>query len=204
MNDYQQPSADDFLMGGGVPSAKFPTIGTSISGRITERPKVEQQRDYTTGELKFWPDGQPQNQLVVTVATDQRDPQVADDDGMRRFYIKGQMKTAVQQAVRASGAKGLEVGGVLSITYTGDGEQKSAKLNPPKLFAAQYTPAATAELNAPEPQPAATPAPGAVPGLTAQQLADPAIAALLQQLRAAQQAAPTATTEDEAGDVPGF
>lgn len=193
---YQAPSADDFLMGGGVTSAKFPTIGTTVAGRITERPTVEQQRDYTTGELKFWDDGKPQMQMVVTLATAERDPANPDDDGARRIYVKGQMKNAVAQAVRASGARGLEVGGVLSVTYSGDGERKNPRFNAPKNFTAVYTPAATAELNTPDPAQAyAAPAPQygatAPQGLTPQQYAaaqqNPATAALLQQ-----QAAPAA------------
>lgn len=205
---YTAPSADDFLMGGGVPSAKFPTIGTTVSGRITERPTVEQQRDYTTGDLKFWDDGKPQMQLVVTLATSERDPEVQDDDGTRRIYIKGQMKNAVAQAVRTAGARGLEVGGVLSVTYSGDGERKNVKFNAPKNFTATYTPAASAELNTPEPtpQPTAAATPPPVPGLTAEQLAaalaNPATAALLAQqgITTAAPAAPAAA----AGDVPAF
>lgn len=178
----QAPSADDFLMGGGVTSAKFPTIGTTVTGRITERPTVEQQKDYTTGEAKFWDDGSPQMQLVVTLATAERDPANPDDDGARRVYVKGQMKTAVAQAVRTAGARGLEVGGVLTVTYARDGVAKNPRYSPPKNFDASYTPAATVALNTPEPA-------AALPGLTQQQQAaaaqNPATAALLAQQQAA-------------------
>lgn len=210
---HQAPSADDFLLGGSVPSAKFPTIGTSVTGRITERPTVEQQRDYTTGDLKFWDDGKPQMQLVVTLATDQRDPEVTDDDGTRRIYVKGQMKNAVAQAVRAVGARGLEVGGTLTVTYSRDGERKNPRFNAPKNYDAVYVAAAAAELHTPDPAPVPaipapqqyTPAP-AVPGLTPQQIAqaqaDPATAALLAQMQAAQQAQAPAGTPG--GDIPNF
>ncbi|MGM9380306.1 hypothetical protein [Streptomyces antibioticus] len=162
MSTLQQPSADDFLMGGSTPSAKFPTIGTAVTGRITTKPTVEQQRDYTTGEPKFWDDGKPQMQLVVTLATNERDPAVQDDDGTRRLYVKGQMKNAVAQAVRAAGAPGLEAGGALTVQYTHDGEKTNPRFNAPKQFAAQYLPAAAAELHTPDPGPAA-PAPAAPP-----------------------------------------
>lgn len=183
----QAPTADDFLMGGGVTSAKFPVLGTTVTGRITERPTVEQQKDFTTGEAKFWDDGKPQMQLVVTLATAERDPANPEDDGARRVYVKGQMKTAVAQAVRAAGARGLEVGGVLSVTYSTDGVAKNPRFNAPKNFTATYTPAATAELHAPEPTPGA--APSVIPGLTPEQLAaamaNPATAALVAQQQAA-------------------
>lgn len=181
----QAPTADDFLMGGGVTSAKFPVLGTTVTGRITERPTVEQQKDFTTGEAKFWDDGKPQMQLVVTLATAERDPANPEDDGARRVYVKGQMKTAVAQAVRAAGARGLEVGGVLSVTYSTDGVAKNPRFNAPKNFTATYTPAATAELHAPEPT---------LPGLTPQQQAaamtNPATAALVAQQQAAAAATP--------------
>lgn len=168
MSTPQQPvpTADDFLMGGSIPSAKFPTIGATVTGRITTQPTVEQQRDYTTGEPKFWDDGKPQMQMVVTLATSDRDPDVQDDDGTRRLYVKGQMKNAIAQAVRAAGARGLEVEGVLAVKYVRDGEKKNPRFNAPKEYAARYTPAATAQLNTPDPAPAPTAAPQADPWAT--------------------------------------
>lgn len=195
---HQVPSADTFLMGGSVTSAKFPVIGTTVGGRITERPTVEQQKDFTTGEAKFWDDGKPQMQLVVTLATNEIDPANPDDDGTRRVYVKGQMKNAVAQAVRTAGARGLEVGGILSVTYSADGVAKNSRFNAPKNFTAHYTPAATVALNTPDPgttttAPAAPAA--AIPGLTPEQLqqamANPATAALIAQQQAATAAAAT-------------
>lgn len=155
--------ANSFLMGGGgAPTAKFPTPGTVVGGRITEPPKVEQQRDIQTGERKFWSDGNPMMQLVVTVQTDERDPSIEDDDGRRRIFIKGQMKNAVADAVRAAGAKGLEVGGILRVRYSHDGTPKQRGFSPPKQYEAHYTPAAQAEFSAPAaPAPAPAPAPAA-------------------------------------------
>jgi hypothetical protein len=142
--------ANSFLMGGGgAPTAKFPTPGTTVGGRITEPPKVEQQRDIQSGEQKFWSNGDPMMQLVVTVQTDQRDPAIEDDDGRRRIFVKGQMKNAVADAVRAAGARGLEVGGTLHVRYTHDGEQTKRGFSAPKQYAAKYVPAAQNELAAP-------------------------------------------------------
>jgi len=155
--------ANSFLMGGGgAPTAKFPTPGTTIGGRITEPPKVEQQRDIKTGEQKFWSNGDPMMQMVVTIQTDQRDPGLEDDDGRRRIFVKGQMKNAVADAVRAAGARGLEVGGTLHVRYTHDGEATQRGFSPPKQYAAKYVPAAVNELDTPTPAPAAA-APAAAP-----------------------------------------
>ncbi|MEU3426630.1 hypothetical protein [Streptomyces gardneri] len=175
----QMPSAAELLMGGGVTSVKFPTIGTTVIGRITQPASVEQQRDFTTGDLKFYDDGKPQYQVVVTLSTSERDPANPDDDGTRRLYIKGQMAKAVSQAVRAAGAPELQVGGTLTVTYSHDGEKKNPRFNAPKNFTAQYVSAAATELHAPEPVPN---------GLTPQQAVaaqqNPATQALLAQQQA--------------------
>ncbi|MFB8393707.1 hypothetical protein [Streptomyces yangpuensis] len=181
---HQPPSADDLLMGGGgPPSAKFPVLGYENAGRIVGKPTVDQQRDYDTDEPLYWADGKPRWQIVVTLATGERDPEIKDDDGIRRLFVKGQMKTAVQAALKAVKADGLEDGGHLTVTYTADGEQKNPKKHPPKQYTARYVSAANAELMAPEPvkhPPAAAPAPqapAAPPALSPEQ-----IAAVLAQL----------------------
>lgn len=149
---HQAPNADDFLMGGGgAPTAKFPTPGTTVSGRITQKPTVEQQRDIKTGDPKFWSDGNPMMQLVVTVQTELRDPTIDEDDGRRRLFVKGVMKNAIADAVRNAGARGLEVGGTLAVTYTHDGVAKERGMSPPKQYTATYTPAAVAALHTPDP-----------------------------------------------------
>lgn len=126
-----------FLSGGGPASAKFKAHGDTVGGVITEEPAQQQQRDLETQELMNWKDGNPRMQLVVTIQTDLRDPAIEDDDGKRRLYVKGELKKAVQQAVIAAGARGLDVGGELHVTYTGDGE-KTGHLTPPKLYSARY------------------------------------------------------------------
>jgi hypothetical protein len=179
-------SANEFLMAGGVTSAKFPDPGTTVAGTIAREPEVQQQRDFTTGEPKFWEDGKPMQQLQVILATSERDPSVPDDDGQRAVYVKGNMLKAVREAIRKSGADGIKVGGTLQVTYTGDGDTSRRGMNPPKLYAATYTPPTTAAANEflggnGEEQPATpgqpAPAPAAAPaGVT------PEAMAALQQL----------------------
>jgi hypothetical protein len=181
-----------FLMGGGTTSAKFPTIGTSVTGTICRQPEVQQQTDVTTGELKFWPsDNKPMQQLqVVLQTTEQDDP---DDDGQRAIYVKGKMQAAVRDAVRKSGAKGLEVGGALTVTFVGEGESPKRGMNPPKLYSASYTPATAAAaaefLGTTEPTPAAAPVQQAAPSAPAPAGVDQATMAALQNLTPAQRAA---------------
>lgn len=130
-------TAQDFLMGAGGATAKFPTIDTSVSGRIVADPQVTQQTEYGTNKPLTWDDGRPRMQLVVQVQTDERDSQNAEDDGVRSLYVKGKSLTnAVREAVRKAGAPGLEVGGVLTVTYVADGQADRG--NPPKLYTASY------------------------------------------------------------------
>lgn len=173
-------AAHDFLMGGGTVSAKFPTIGTSVTGTICRQPEVTQQTDITTGEPKFWPDGRPRQQLVVHLQTAERDPAVINDDGVRTLYIKANMHKAVREAVRRSGAL-LEVGGTLTVTYTGDDAPTQRGMNAPKLYSASYVgaPAATANefLQQNPPTSAATTPPTAVTQPVTPAVAPPAPAA---------------------------
>ncbi|MGC1213255.1 MAG: hypothetical protein WA890_18545 [Micromonospora sp.] len=156
-------NANDLLMGGGTKSASFPTIGTSVSGRVVRDPEARQQTT-PEGTPKTFDNGDPMMQIVVQVQTDERDPADRDDDGVRAIYIKGNMLGAVREAVRKSGAKGIEVGGTLTVTYTGDGEKKRAAWSAPKLYSASYTaPAAEAANNFLMGQPTAAPVSPAAP-----------------------------------------
>jgi hypothetical protein len=102
-------------------------------------------------------------QLVVTLSTDQRDPANADDDGTRRVYVKGKLQQAVAGAIRKAGAKGLEIGGTITISYVGDDEPKRRGMSGAKLYTADYVSPSAAFLAANEaaqPWPASTGSPG--------------------------------------------
>lgn len=148
-----------FFGGNKVPSVSFPAIGTTGTGTIAEEP-TETQQTTPKGELKTWDDGNPMMQLVVTLQTTQRDPEIEDDDGKRRLYVKGQMKKAVGDAIFAAGCKGLDVGGQLTVTYVSDGERSNPAFSPPKQYEAVYLPPsedAAAATAAAEPVPANLP-----------------------------------------------
>src|SRR5881275_1389402 len=103
------PSADQLLMGGGAPSAKFDRLGQEVAGAVVAT-EVRQQTAFKTGEVLTWRDGSPRMMVVATLQTQQHDG--PDDDGLRRLFIKGKSLTdAVRDAVRKAGAGGLELGG---------------------------------------------------------------------------------------------
>lgn len=136
--------ANDFLLAGGSPSCTWPDVGTAHSGTIIDF-RVEQARDFKTKEPKFWKDGNPVKQLVVTLQTNERDLSRDDDDGVRAMYCRGNLLKVVREAVRAHG--GIAVGGKLGARFIGEGTAEPG-LNPPKLFKAEYAPPAkTADLD---------------------------------------------------------
>jgi hypothetical protein len=136
--------ANDFLMRGGTPAVKFPTIGSSVIGVITRPPKMADVTDPASGEVKRWSNGDAKQQVVIELQTELRESE--DDGGERTLWAKGQMQTAIRDAVRAAGAKGLEMGGILQVTFSGE---KPTNLNPQKLFTAQYWPPQAAPMEIP-------------------------------------------------------
>lgn len=136
-----------FLMGGGV-AAKFPKIGYQIEGTVTSF-RMQQQRDYDTGELLFWKDGNKRMQLLIVMDTEEQgsfdengEPvEVPDDDGQRTLYVKGALQKAIGRALKEAGAE-LEEGGYLKVKRVKDLPKTNPKFKAPYGFAVQYTPAA--------------------------------------------------------------
>lgn len=138
--------AQDFLFGGGGKAAKFDEVGDEVKGTISEC-VVGQQTDMETGAPLTWSDGSPRKQLVITLATADRNGD--DDDGVRRIYAKGgnyeaasgtgtSMKDAIADAVKKSGASRIEVGGILRVAHTGIGKKTNRGFSAPKLYRAVY------------------------------------------------------------------
>lgn len=139
---------NDFLFGGGGRAAKFEAIGDMVTGPITDV-KLTQQTAMETNEPLTWPDGSPRMQLVVSMQTDTKLDD--NDDGIRTVYAKGgkyevasgsgtSMKDAIGDALKRAGAKTIEVGGQLTVAYTGEGKKTNRGFTAPKLWKAKYEP----------------------------------------------------------------
>lgn len=161
----------DAFFGGSAKSAKFETIGETVGGPITHIGAEQQQTEFGSGKPLFWDNGEKRTQLPITVQTNQRDPYDPQDDGQRTFYVKGEMKKAIQAALRAAG-RGMAVGGTLTLTYVGDEPTKGF---PKKLYQASYTPPAPGAgfFEQGEPQQQAAPAPQYAPPVQAAPVAQP-------------------------------
>ncbi|MFA7265112.1 MAG: hypothetical protein WC054_02270 [Candidatus Nanopelagicales bacterium] len=185
------PTVED-LLAGGTPALKFDGVGETHSGTVLGA-SAKQVTDFTTGEPKFFKNGDPQMQIILELQTDQRNG--VDDDGMRRLYVKGAMLSEARKAIARAGARTFEAGARVRVTYTGDGEASARGMNPPKLYAFEYVPPAAAQV-ANAVAPAVAPTVAAAPPAAAQ------VAAPAQQVPAQQ--AGTALTEAQITQLRGL
>lgn len=133
----------------GAAGAKFETVGDTIKGTVVDV-AVRQCTKFGTQEPEHWDNGDPKEQLVVTLQTDLRDGG-ADDDGRRRVYAPkpSNMLQALGKALKDAGAKAglqgparLDVGGTLAVRFTGQRPHEKPGFNPIKEYAAAYAPPA--------------------------------------------------------------
>lgn len=135
---------DSFVTAGGVPAAKFPSIGTVVRGVVLAQ-EVSQVRDFETQQPATWPDGNPKMQLVVTVQTDERDPDIDGDDGRRRVFAPkpSGMLTAIADALTKSGTKPSQMaGGTLAVKFESEKPHEKRGYNAIKQYRAQFQPGA--------------------------------------------------------------
>lgn len=125
----------------GAPGAftKDTPPGTTVAGKIVSV-NVRQATDIKTGEKQTWDDGNPKQQVVVIISTDQRDPENPDDNGDRAIYIKwwGHGRQALIEALKAAKADDLEVGGMFADQYVGEGVATQRGLSAPKIHKYEY------------------------------------------------------------------
>ena len=123
------------IMGSSSRTAKFASHGDRVWGTIMSA-KVRQQTDLE-GKRKFYDDGEPMLEVVITLLTDLAEGD--DDDGMRTVYARGQMLQAIRSAaVKAGSPKGIADGGVLFIQYMSDDQPKKKGHSGAKRYFAKY------------------------------------------------------------------
>jgi len=134
IQEVNLPDPNSLFATKSVPSISFKDskIGDSFTGVITEL-ETAQVRDFETNEPKFWDDGNPQLQVVLTLDTDYIDETVEGDDGTRKLYLVGQKLTAMKQAVKEFG-KQIAKGQIITITFTGEKPNANKRYNATKLY----------------------------------------------------------------------
>jgi len=113
-----------------LPSAKFPVIGDTASGVVADLgmsavPEFD-DRGRVSG-VKLGDDGEEVMQVDVTLTT---------DSGLVVLHTSGAIFYAIGRALAEIGEDDLEVGDVLIVTYTGDGEPTAKGRNAPKQYTA--------------------------------------------------------------------
>jgi hypothetical protein len=129
------PSLESLLGSNSAPALSFKDakVGDSFTGIVTHA-EVAQVRDYETGQPKTWDDGNPQMQVVITLATDYRDAANPEDDGERKAYLPGQKLAALKAALKEIGRSTVEKGDVFTITFIGTKPASNKKYNDVKLY----------------------------------------------------------------------
>lgn len=136
---------DELFGGSGARTVKFEDEGDTFTGTVVDV-KVEQAKDFDSGEPATWPDGKPRMQQVFTFEVE---PEDDEDTGKRRLYVdKPRMRKAILEALKDAGVKDKAeiIGGKLSVKFTGRDlewenprtKRKPSKNNAPKLWAAKF------------------------------------------------------------------
>lgn len=164
-------SAFDFFAPRASHSWKFTNPGDTHTGTITEVSDARQATEYGSNELAYWDKERtrPKMQVAVTLDTAERDPQDANDTGKRTLWVvedgrSGSILSAIRQAVHQAGAGTIDIGGQLTVTFSGFDPNSKNPANPRKIYSASYVPPAPAGgmfTNQAPAQPAAAPAPAA-------------------------------------------
>lgn len=161
-------SAFDFFAPRASHSWKFTNPGDTHTGTITEVSDARQATEYGSNELAYWDKERtrPKMQVAVTLDTAERDPQDANDTGKRTLWVvedgrSGSILSAIRQAVHQAGAGTIDIGGQLTVAFSGFDPNSKNPANPRKIYSASYVPPAPAGgmfTNQEPAQPAAAPA----------------------------------------------
>lgn len=170
-------SAFDFFAPRASHSWKFTNPGDTHTGTITEVSDARQATEYGSNELAYWDKERtrPKMQVAVTLDTTERDPQDSNDTGKRTLWVvedgrSGSILSAIRQAVHQAGAGTIDIGGQLTVTFSGFDPNSKNPANPRKIYTAAYqapAPAGGMFTNQAPAQPVAQPAAAPVPAAPA-------------------------------------
>lgn len=132
-------------------SWKFTNPGDTHTGTITEVGDARQASEFGSNEPAYWDreKTRPKMQVAVTLDTAERDPQDASDTGKRTLWVvedgrSGSILSAIRQAVHQAGAGTIDIGGQLTVAFSGFDPNSKNPQNPRKVYTAAYVPPAPA------------------------------------------------------------
>jgi len=132
--------ANALLSGPKQPIAKFDKIGDAVIGTLIDA-EVAPVTD-PMGNVQYDKNNNPKQQIIYTLQTDERDPEIEDDDGQRRVFAKWAIQKAISTCLAEAGlAKaGLQEGGRLTITFSATQKASQRGYQDIKLYTAAYEP----------------------------------------------------------------
>lgn len=130
-------NAIDELLSGNSAAFKFETIGDTCKGRIVSA-KVQQQSDINTGQPKTFQNGDPMNQLVVTVEQEDGTEAAIYFKGGKFDVAEGKGDSSLEALKLALDGQQLTEGGTLAVQFSGLGKKKNAGFSAPKLYTCAY------------------------------------------------------------------
>lgn len=107
------------------PSAKFPTKGTKVTGKVSQISESPVPEFNNAGRIVSNTGNVMQVDVVLVNGID-----------TVVLHTAGAIYFAIGAALRKIGADDLEVGDTLTVEYTGDGEPTAEGYNPPKEYTA--------------------------------------------------------------------
>tara|TARA_B110000211_G_scaffold229612_1_gene287676 strand:- start:243 stop:848 length:606 start_codon:yes stop_codon:yes gene_type:complete len=130
--------ANMLLSGPKQPIAKFDVVGDSITGALVDAEVAPVTSP--TGEVQVDKNGNPRQQIIYTLQTDNRDTEIDDDDGKRRVFAKWAIQKAISTCLADMGLarQGLQEGGTLTITHSATQTASQRGYNDIKLFEVSY------------------------------------------------------------------
>lgn len=137
-------TVDDFMSGsGGYPLIKINSEGGKLVGDLVEARLVD-ERDYNTGEIVRWDNGEPRKQLVLDVRVDwdaSADVTTGKDgtrDEIGTYYCRYTAFLALKEACDKANTRMSQVDR-LALARTKDGVPRKAGFAPPQQFVAKVT-----------------------------------------------------------------
>lgn len=138
-------SAFDFFAPRASHSWKFTNPGDTHTGTITEVSDARQATEFGSNEPAYWDreKTRPKMQVAVTLDTAERDPQDTNDTGKRTLWVvedgrSGSILSAIRQAVHQAGAGTIDIGGQLTVAFSGFDPNSKNPANPRKIYTAAY------------------------------------------------------------------
>lgn len=131
----QQQHDNPFAPREATPAVSWANVppGHTVTGRVLEAPAEVQSRDFATGKLDTWENGDPKMSVVTQI-------EVNGEKRSLWCVRPSALYGAIVDALKQSGPGYIEIGGTITVTYTGDKPSSKQGMNPAKQFAVQYQP----------------------------------------------------------------